>query len=144
MSKKIIWAITIAIILIVGGFLYTKNSSVNKHQGLAIEQPTINQEVKLPLTIKGEINGNGWTAFEGVVGSVQLFDENGKEITERTPLQATEDWMQTVVHFETTIGDAGTMKKISTQTGVLVFKNENTKGDSADDKEFRLPIKFTK
>ncbi len=144
MSKKIIFGIIATVILIGGGVLYyfTRNVQPSEVVGITIEQPTANQEVQFPLTVKGYINGNGWGAFEGVAGSVQVFDANGNAITDRTPLQATTDWMQRKVSFETTIGDAQTMNNLFTPTGVLVFKNENTKGDPADDKEFRLPIKF--
>ena len=151
----VLLAIIILLIVSVGVYIYetkkaeapvvdTGTPQTAQVKGITIEQPLINQEIQLPVTVKGYINGNGWSAFEGVAGSVQVFDANGKAITERTPLQATTDWMQPVVHFEITIGDANMMNNLATQTGVLVFKNENTKGDPANDKEFRLPIKFTK
>ncbi len=158
MNKKIIWGIIAGVLAIGGTYvlinkqaIFAPDQLMDLNQpgfvndtGIVIEQPLINQEVQLPITVKGYINGNGWNAFEGVAGSVQVLDANGKAITEKTPLQATTDWMQSVVHFETTIGDANMMNNLATQTGILVFKNENTKGDPANDNEFRVAIKFIK
>src|SRR6266404_5546823 len=48
--------------------------------GIVIQSPKPNEVVQFPLIITGYINGNGWTAFEGVAGSVQLFDANNKAI----------------------------------------------------------------
>ncbi len=113
--------------------------------GLYVYEPVMNQEVRLPITVTGNIDGGGgWTAFEGVAGSVQVFDANGKAVSERTPLQATTDWMQPKVYFEAMVGDRQTMSNLNTQTGYLLFRNDNPKGDPSEDKEFRLPIKFAK
>lgn len=130
----------------------SENITVNKHittsnqqqmKGIVIEQPTINMEVKLPIIVRGYINGNGWAAFEGVAGSVQVFDANNKAVSERKPLQATTDWMKFPVYFETTVGDRQTMSNLETQNGFLVFKSEEAK-DESNAKEFRLPIRFAK
>jgi len=112
-------------------------------KGIVVQQPVLNQEVQLPITVKGYINGNGWTAFEGVAGSVQVFDANNKAVSNRVPLNATNDWTQSTVYFETTVGDREMMSHLATQGGVLVFKSENARGDEYG-KEFRLPIKFKK
>lgn len=172
MNKKVIWGIVLGVVAVIVGVFalktvafvtcysdqvydncytdnfpyFSKKSKLNYipvlKQGIIIEKPNSNQEVQMPITVKGYINGNGWSAFEGVAGSVQVFDANNKAISDRVPLTATTDWMQPTVHFETTVGDRQMMSNLSTQTGVLVFKNENTKGDPENDKEFRLPIKF--
>jgi hypothetical protein len=153
MKKKIIWGVVIAIVVIAGVCAYNylfKSHPIDcchgEQFGIVIEQPTINEDVQLPITVKGYLSGVGvgWTAFEGVAGSVQVFDANNKAISGRVPLQATTDWMKPVVHFETIVGDREMMSHLTTQTGFLIFKNENTKGDPADDKEFRLPIKFAR
>ncbi len=154
MDKKIIWGIVVAVILIAGGVLannYLSNRVYNcchgeqyTQKGISIDEPLANQEVKFPLIIKGYVSGYGWTAFEGITGSVQVLDANGKTIAKKKPLEATEDWMQAVVHFETTVGDAEMMSHLGTQNGVLVFENENPSGESVNAKEFRLPVKFIK
>src|ERR1700686_3674257 len=138
MSKKVIWIIIVAILVIGGSVVFVKKPApistqpeTNIAQGIVVEQPLINQEIQLPVTVKGYINGNGWNAFEAVAGSVQVFDANGKAISDRVPLKATTDWMQPTVHFETIVGDREMMNNLATQTGVLVFKNENTNGDPA-------------
>lgn len=128
-------------ILPTGTEVQTTNQNQQQVQGIVIEQPAKNQEVQLPIIVKGYINGNGWSAFEGVAGSVQVFDANNKAISNRVPLQAIGEWMQPVVHFEATVGDREIMSHLATQTGILVFKSEEAKDDSIA-KEFRLPIKF--
>ena len=151
MNKKIIWGVVIVIIIIAGGFSYNflfkpriTDCCHGEQYGIVIEQPTINEDVQLPITIKGYLSGVGvgWSAFEGVAGSVQVFDANNKAISNIEQLKATTDWMKPVVHFEATVGDREMMSHLTTQTGFLVFKNENAKGDPVDDREFRLLIKF--
>src|ERR1035437_925793 len=148
MKQKVFVIIILMVVLVgaVGYFVWTKKSipipSPAETQGIVVEQPTMNQEVQLPITVKGYINGNGWAAFEGVAGSVQVFDANNKAVSERTPLQATTDWMQPQVHFETMVGDRQMMSNLETLTGYLLFRNDNPRGDPNDDKEFRLLIKF--
>jgi hypothetical protein len=149
MKQKIFVIIILMVVLVgaVGYFIWSKKltpANQQPSQGIVIEQPTINQEVELPITVKGYINGNGWAAFEGVAGSVQVFDANNKAVSERTPLQATTDWMKPIVNFETMVGDRQMMSNLETLTGYLLFRNDNPKGDPNNDKEFRLPIKFTK
>ena len=113
-------------------------------EGITVDMPMVNQEVSFPLTIKGSINGNGWNAFEGQAGSVQVLDANGKAIIQGAPLPATTDWTQPPVSFQAVLGDAMTMSKVETQTGTLVFTNENAKGDPENSKELRVPVKFIK
>ncbi len=143
-----LWLIgALVIALSIGGyFVLSKKSKTplitSEVQGIVIEEPTANQEVKLPITVKGYINGNGWTAFEGVAGSVQVYDANNKVISDRQPLQAVGDWMQTVVHFETMVGDRQVMSNLDTQTGYLLLRSEEEK-DESNVKEFRVPIRFT-
>lgn len=148
-SVNVILIVIIVALIVIGGYFawFKKLTSIPplvETQGIVVEQPTINQEVQLPITVKGYINGNGWVAFEGVAGSVQVFDTNDKAVSERTPLQANTDWMQPQVNFETIVGDRQMMSNLEIFTGYLLFRNDNPKGDPNDDKEFRLPIKFTK
>lgn len=110
-------------------------------KGIVVEQPVMNQEVQLPITVKGYLDGQGWSAFEGVAGNVQVFDANNKAVSEIAPLQITGDWMKFPAYFEATVGDREMMSHLATQTGVLVFKSEEEK-DGSNIEEFRLPIKF--
>lgn len=141
--------LVVIIVLLVGAVGYfalvkkpTLTQPPAETQGIVVEQPILNQEVQLPITVKGYVNGNGWAAFEGVAGSVQVFDVNNKAVSERVPLQATTDWMKPMVNFETMVGDRQMMSNLETLTGYLLFRNDNPKGDPNDDKELRLPIKF--
>jgi len=146
-ANMVLIGVIVILLGVIGYFVFIKKPTatqpITETQGITIEQPTMNQEVQLPITVKGYINGNGWTAFEGVSGSVQVFDANNKVVSERVPLQATTDWMKPIVYFETSVGDREMMSNLATQTGVLVFKSEEVK-DESNVKEFRLPIKFAK
>lgn len=64
-----------------------------------------NDTVESPLVIKGNTDGCGWSAFEGVIGNAKLFDlESGTQIGNTAILSATSEWMTTEpVYFEGTI-----------------------------------------
>ena len=154
---KKIFIITIGILLVAAACnqqaaVQTNSSDTNtpastqsqqQSQGIVIQQPLTNEAVKLPITVKGYVNGNGWVAFEGVAGSVKVLDANNKVISEVTPLQIKGDWTKFPAYFEATVGDRQMMSNLNTETGVLVFESTNAKDDSVV-KEFRLPIKFSK
>ena len=97
------------------------------------------ETIASPLKITGRVNGNGWTGFEGQVGTVKLFDNSGKELAMGI-LTATEEWMKLPVKFESVLWfdypEAG--------AGKLVFYNENASGEPARDKTFEVPVKLSK
>lgn len=137
--------IIIAALLIGGSAFLLKNNKpivtppVENQSGIEIFAPKENEAISSPLKITGRVKGNGWTGFEGQVGIVKLFDNDGKELAMGI-LTATEDWMKLPVNFETTLwfdypGDGA---------GQLVFYNENASGEPERDKTFTLPIKLKK
>ncbi len=95
-----------------------------------------NQVIKSPLTITGQAVGNWY--FEASF-PVELLDGNGKSILIK-PAQAQGEWMTTsFVPFTITLSFA----QPATATGTLVFRNDNPSGLPENQKEFRIPVRFT-
>lgn len=147
MNKKILIAIAVILGLILIGLIGTfflwpeKPVQVGVQAGLVVTSPKINGEVSSPLKISGYANGNGWSGFEGQVGTVQLNSLQGGNINilGQAVLTATTDWTSQPTYFETTINFN---PALATGTLELVFSNENASGDPARDKTFSLPIKL--
>lgn len=114
------------------------NSPIQTSAGIQIDAPKANEKIASPLTIKGIVNGNGWTGFEGQVGTVRLFDQDGKELALGI-LTATGDWMQLPTNFETKLFFDYTGEN----PGKLVFYNENASGEPERNKTFELPVVLT-
>ena len=142
MNKYLIIVIILAIIIIVlAGILFwpvPKQSVVTPPVAdIEVFLPKPGDTVSTPLKITGVVRGNGWTGFEGQVGTVHIIDANNNELAVGI-LTATTDWMQLPANFEANVTFAG----VSGQAGSLVFKNENPSGDPVRDKTFTLPIIF--
>lgn len=105
--------------------------------GITVTAPMSKSTVASPILIKGQINGFGWTGFEGQVGTVTLADGNGNTLAQ-TFLPAKTDWMKLPVQFETTL--EATLPKGS--SGTLIFRNENASGEESRNKVFKLPVSF--
>ena len=112
--------------------------------GLVVNTPLINGEVSFPLNIKGSVTGdNYWGAFEGQVGTVELYNAYDEKILNAVPLTATtENWMQFPTEFSVMLGDKETIKKVKTETGYLLFHSENPSDMRELDRKYRLPVKF--
>lgn len=106
-------------------------------QGINIASPKSNETVSSPLKITGQVNGDGWIAFEGQAGLVKLQDSDGKEVASGI-LKSTTDWMTLPVDFEANLE----FERPETETGWLVFSNENPSGLPEKNKEFRSAVKF--
>lgn len=104
---------------------------------IEIFNPKPNAVIASPLAISGIVRGNGWSGFEGQVGTVRLLDAAGKELA-ATYLPATGDWMTLPVPFATSL----TFASDQAQEGKLVFRNENASGDAVRDKTFVVPVKI--
>jgi hypothetical protein len=107
------------------------------NSGITVSQPAPNSSVSSPLVVKGQVTGDGWSGFEGQVGTVQLVDGNGAELA-RGPLTATTEWTTLPTSFEVSLS----FSKPASGTGKLIFHNENPSGDPARDKTFEVPITF--
>lgn len=142
--KKEIWILIILgiIIIVLAGALFWPKPTKNNPQpqnvtGIQITSPKAGEEVSLPLKITGSVNGEGWSGFEGQVGTVKLLDSVGKELASGI-LSATTEWTTLPTNFETTIN----FTAANSGPATLVFKNENPSGDPSRDKTFSLPVKI--
>lgn len=113
------------------------NSSV----GIVVTSPQPNELVKLPITVTGYIIGNGWTANEGEVGNVEVFDANGKSISNKEVLKATTDWLKLPTSFQATVGDREMMAYLQTTTGVVKITSNGAKNGETS-LTFSLPVRF--
>lgn len=82
------------------------------------------QSITSPFVIKGNTDGCGWFAFEGVIGTAKLYDLNsGDQVGDTAILSATTDWMtEGVVYFEAELSyeDDETSKD-----GYIIFTHDN-------------------
>ena len=98
------------------------------------------QEVSSPLKISGYVNGDGWSGFEGQVGTVESVNGTAIMTTVATAtaiLKAESDWTKPSVNFDATLSFSGYHGEAT-----LIFHNENPSGDPARDKTFILPVKI--
>ncbi|MEK7562599.1 MAG: Gmad2 immunoglobulin-like domain-containing protein [Patescibacteria group bacterium] len=148
--KKEFWLIIILAIIIVVLLLFLlwpvkkiKGPILINEQpktGLLVTSPRASEEVSSPLKITGLVNGDGWSGFEGQVGTVELRDSKDEEITKGI-LMATTEWTSLPTDFETTLNfDVF----LGWQRATLVFRNENPSGDPERDKTFILPVQILK
>ncbi|HQK63811.1 MAG TPA: Gmad2 immunoglobulin-like domain-containing protein, partial [Candidatus Staskawiczbacteria bacterium] len=142
MKKIILLPIILAIIiLILVGllvFLKTPQDSQNiehQEQGIVINSPLPNQEVSSPLKITGYVNGQGWSGFEGQVGTVAILDYKGNEIGTAV-LKATTEWIELPTQFEADLE----FSAANSGPVTLLFKNENPSGLPENSKEFSLKV----
>lgn len=148
MKKEFVVIALLAIVIIALGGVYwwqtaqkPENSNQNQQQtqGIQVDTPQKNAEVSSPLQITGTVNGDGWTGFEGQVGTVRLLDETGRELALGI-LNATTEWTQLPVSFKTTL----VFQSDKEQQGTLVFRNENASGLPEKDRQLILPVKIAK
>ncbi len=115
--------------------------STSTPTGISISNLKDGQVVTFPLNIVGSINGNGWAGDEGEAGSVQVFDNNGKAISEVSVLKITTDTLKLPAQFSVTVGDKKMMDNITTAGGVMIFRSAAEK-DGQIVNEYKIPIKF--
>lgn len=97
---------------------------------------TEGQIVTSPLGIEGIARGTWY--FEASF-PVELIDGNGKQLA-IVPAQAKSDWMTTnFVPFSATLS----FEKPATATGILILRKDNPSGLSENDKELRIPVRFS-
>jgi len=112
--------------------------------GIIITSPKPNELVKLPISVKGYLTGSGgWFSNEGESGSVQVFDANGKAVSNLEVLKATTNWLVFPTNFEAMVGDRQKMSFLETDTGVLRFRSTGAK-DGDVIQTFEVPVKFDK
>lgn len=119
----------------------TSTTQTSDVAGIVVISPEPNELVKLPITVHGQINGNGWVANEGETGLVQVFDANGKAISSVAILTATTDWLKLPTSFQTMVGDRQMMSSITTPTGYLKFTSKAEQNGQTQ-LTFIVPIRF--
>lgn len=102
---------------------------------IIITSPLPNQLVSSPLTISGKAVGN-W--FFEAVAPVKLVDGNGN-ILSQGQIGAQGDWQTN--DFVPFIGEL-TYSTPNTNTGQLIFNNDNPSGLPQNNQQFILPIRF--
>ena len=109
--------------------------------GIVITSFKPNELIKLPLNVEGYSTGNGWLVSEGELGSVEVFDANGKSISNAVVLRSTTDWMKYPVYFKASVGDREMMSYIKTDTGIVKFSGSEQK-DGKSVKTISVPVRF--
>jgi hypothetical protein len=109
--------------------------------GIVITSFKPNDLIKLPLNVEGYSTGNGWAANEGEVGNVEVFDANGKSISNVAVLRSITDWMKYPVYFKASVGDREMMSYIKTDTGTVKFSTSEQK-NGASLKTVSIPVRF--
>lgn len=114
-------------------------TEIPENQDIIINSPKTGELINSPLIITGQVNGNGWSGFEGQVGTVKLLGADG-EILGTAILEPTTDWMRLPTKFKATLEFTSSKE----QNGKLVFKNENPSGMPENNMESSLSIKISK
>jgi predicted small secreted protein len=147
---KKLYIIILVIIVVAGGLgyrHYLKKQEQNKQQSqkvvksyfktdsLEISSPAIEDTIHSPFTITGRAKGNWF--FEASFPVIITDSENN--IVGTGVAQAKGDWMTSdFVDFTADV----TFSKPNTQTGFIVFSNDNPSGLPANQKKEKFLIKF--
>ena len=149
MNKKLLIIAAFIIILLVG-FIYFKFFNEEKtepilQKGLVIISPKLNEEVSFSFKITGYVNGDGWTGFEGQVGTVALksLSDSGTgevaiDVLDTAILRATTEWTSLPTYFE---AELNFDPALATGDVILFFQNENPSGLPENYRSFVLPVK---
>lgn len=115
--------------------------SVVSEKGIIVTSPMSNELVRLPIAVSGSINGNGWFGNEGEVGVVEVFDANGKSISNKEILKATTDWLILPTQFSGVVGDREMMSYLQTDTGIVRITSQGAKNGDAT-QTLEIPVRF--
>jgi hypothetical protein len=102
---------------------------------VVLTSPQSRQAISTPLTVTGRAQGHWFFEAHAVL---RLLDAQQREIASGT-VQALGDWMTSdLVDFE------GQIRFVSpaSDTGTLVFQNDNPSGLPDNQMEFRIPVRF--
>ncbi len=136
--------IAVALTLILLGIVILAVTFVNRAEAptptpellISVEAPISGSIISSPVTVRGIVR-SGWTAFEGQVGTVTVYDENGAELGVGI-LAATTDWLRLPVSF----GVSVPFQAPTGKTGTLVFESENPSGDPGLTRVYKMPVSF--
>jgi len=143
-------------LVVIGGGVYVyinKKSEIPTNQneeitniptsdaGIIVTSIKSDDLVKFPISIEGYLDGQGWTANEGEIGTVEIFDANGKSVSNREVIQTTTDWLKFPTYFKVTVGDRQMMSYIKTDTGFVKIIGSGAK-DGEQIKSVSIPVRF--
>jgi hypothetical protein len=117
------------------GFYSVANIPV-KESGLVVSLKE-GDIIATPLELVGMVNGGGWICFEGIVGNVEIFDDNNNSIA-RGEMKASSNCLQERVDFEVSLP----FKKPITTNGFVVFYNENPSGLDENNRQEIIRVRF--
>jgi hypothetical protein len=145
-SAPIVITIVALLLLVVVGYLYLDTNtqstlSISSNTGIVITSIKSDDLVKLPITIEGYIDGKDWFANEGEVGVAEVFDANGKSVSNAEIIKASTDWLKYPVYFTAVVGDRQMMSYIQTNTGVIKITGNGAK-DGEQPKSISIPVRF--
>jgi hypothetical protein len=109
--------------------------------GIILTSIKPNDLVKMPIAIEGYLDGKGWTANEGEIGLVEIFDANGKSVSNKEIIRTTTDWLIFPTYFKATVGDREMMGYVKTDTGTIKITN-NSPMDGEPIKTILIPVRF--
>ena len=145
MNKIVIVAIIVAIVALLGAGAYVYDSYVHRERPVTAEKGIVITSIErqdrifADIKIKGEINGDGWIAFEGQAGVVKFLDKDNKFLG-YAPLMIIGEWMVSPpLNFEASM--RMTPEEADSVTE-LEFNNENPSGLAENNKIFILPVKI--
>ena len=104
---------------------------------IRVKTPIANQLITSPLQITGKARGSWF--FEGSA-PVKLMNQNNDVMAEGI-ITAQSDWMtKDFVDFK---GELSFTPSENSKTGILVFSKSNPSGLPANDKFYKIPLKFS-
>lgn len=111
------------------------------NQGIVVTSIKPNDLVQLPITVEGYLDGRGWVANEGEVGNVEIFDANGKSISNKEIVQTTTNWLTFPTYFKAIVGDRQMMSYITTNSGFVKITGNGAK-DGEQVTSLSIPVRF--
>src|SRR5205809_282720 len=103
----ILLCLGLVLIIVLAIFMFLPNNTAKAPrvavvEGITVTAPSAGAAITSPVIIAGSVSGQGWTGFEGQVGTVRLIDNSGKELG-LAILTATSEWTQLPTDFKTSL-----------------------------------------
>ncbi len=104
--------------------------------GITVLDPMPNQQVQMPITVRGYINGCGWNNAPITVGYVKILNERGQLISAEYPLLRKDSNFNLPAYFETTIPSI--LGDLQTSTVHIYISSDHGRHPSVVD----VPVSF--
>jgi hypothetical protein len=113
------------------------NYDFSANKGIYILSPNEGEMAGSFIRVEGYLNGNGWAPFEAVAGRVELLDDQNNVLASSN-LDIPGNWMQLPVYFRAYLA----FDSKGSNSGSLVFYNDNASGLEENDRKAVVPVKF--